>query len=82
VLTVRDFQALPWPEGIRYELDEGEIVSTPRPAPFYNIVAGEIYTILSSFAEDRRLGCVFPSLTGYVLAQDKAPRYAVRTSRS
>jgi len=67
------FQALPWPEGVRYELDEGELGSTRLPTPFHNIVAGEIYIILSSFVDDNRLGCVFPPNTGYVLSHEKPP---------
>ena len=72
MLTLANFQTLRWPEGVRYELDEGELVSTPLPTPFHNIVAGEIYMVLSSFVDDYRLGRVFPSNTGYVLSHEKA----------
>jgi Uma2 family endonuclease len=71
LLTLAGFQSLPWPEGVRYELDEGELVSTRFPTPLHNIVIGEIYVILSSFVDDNHLGCVFPSNTGYVLSRDK-----------
>jgi Uma2 family endonuclease len=72
LLTLADFQTLPWPEGVRYELDEGELVSMSFPTPYHNIVAGEIYMVLWSFVDDNRLGGVFPSNTGYILSHDKA----------
>ena len=72
LLTLADFQSLPWPDGVRYELDEGELVSRSFPKPLHNIVAGEIYMILSSFVDDNRLGRVFPSDTGYILSREKA----------
>ena len=72
LLTLAGFQSLPWPDGVRYELDEGELVSMPFPAPFHNIVAGVIYRVLWSFVDDNHLGGVFPSDTGYVLSREKA----------
>jgi len=72
LLTLADFQTLPWPDGVRYELDEGELVSMPFPTPFHNNVAGEIYIALRSFARSSLLGHVFPSDTGYVLSREQA----------
>jgi Uma2 family endonuclease len=71
LLTLADFQSLPWPDGVRYELDEGELVSMSFPTPYHNIVASEIYTVLWSFVKENRLGRVFPSDTGYILSHEK-----------
>ncbi len=72
LLTLADFQTLPWPDGVRYELDQGELVSMPFPTPFHNDVAGEIYVVLRAFAKGRRLGHVYPSDTGYMLTREPA----------
>jgi Uma2 family endonuclease len=42
--TVEEFAALPEDNSARYELQEGAIVVSPRPALDHQIVSGELYT--------------------------------------
>jgi Uma2 family endonuclease len=72
LLTLAEFQTLDWPDGFRYELDEGELISTRLPTPFHNDVVGEITFVLWSFAKESRLGHVFPLSTGYILSRELA----------
>jgi Uma2 family endonuclease len=41
--TVADFAALPEDNSLRYELQEGVIVVSPRPAYVHQVVSGELY---------------------------------------
>lgn len=42
--TVEDYEKLP--EGSPYQLIEGELVMSPAPIPYHQIVLGNLYTIL------------------------------------
>ena len=35
LLSVKDYAALEEPEGVRYELSEGELIVTPSSSPFH-----------------------------------------------
>jgi len=72
LLTVAEFEKLPEKEGVRYELDEGELVEMTFPTPRHNLIAAKIYEVLAGFARPRNLGIVFPSDTGYVLSRRPA----------
>ena len=69
LLTIAEFEKLAEKDGVRYELSEGELVEMTFPTPRHNLIVGRIYGILEGFVRKRRLGTVFPSDTGYVLAR-------------
>jgi Uma2 family endonuclease len=45
-------------ENLRYELDEGELVLTPSPTPYHNIVRYRLRRALTDFIETRKMGLV------------------------
>ncbi len=59
LLTLEQFDQLPTPEGVLYELNEGELVTMTKPMPRHNLVRDRISHILAHFAEGRKLGTVF-----------------------
>ncbi len=56
IFTYKDYDALP--EGAPYELIEGELVMTPSPAPFHQIILSRIMYELMTFARERDAGLV------------------------
>ena len=72
LLTLADFQLLPWPDGGRQELDEGELITLAFPTPLHNDVAGELYVALHSYLKSNPVGHVYPADTGYILSEDPA----------
>ncbi len=72
LLTIAEFEKLPDKEGVRYELDEGELVEMTFPTPRHNLIAAKIYEVLAGFVRPRNLGMVFPSDTGYILSRRPA----------
>src|SRR5258708_1466514 len=46
------------PEGVRYELDEGELVVTPSPTPLHNIVRYRLRRAVTDFVQKNSLGIV------------------------
>jgi Uma2 family endonuclease len=57
-LTFEEFQNLPEQEGVRYELDEGELLMEPSPALRHNFVRQRIALRLMTFLESHQLGAV------------------------
>jgi Uma2 family endonuclease len=45
-------------ETVRYELDEGELIMTPSPAPLHNIVRYRLRRSLTDFVQKHSLGLV------------------------
>ncbi len=72
LLSIEEFEALKPPEDFRYELDAGELVKVTFPTPWHNLTLKAVVKILDAFVEDRKLGLVFPSDTGYILAREPA----------
>jgi Uma2 family endonuclease len=58
LLTIEQYKALDEPAGVRYELDQGELIVTPSPATRHNLVCGHIYSRMSSWVEEHDLGLV------------------------
>lgn len=46
-------------ETVRYELDEGELLLTPSPAPYHDIVCNRLRRALTNFVEEKLLGLIF-----------------------
>ena len=69
LLTIEQFDQLPIKEGILYELNEGELVTTTEPMPRHNWVRDNVVRLAGNFVEERKLGRVFVE-TGYQLAPD------------
>jgi Uma2 family endonuclease len=58
LLTVEDYAALDEPEGVRYELSEGELIVTPSASAFHNDIRDEFNARLRPFVKSRKLGLV------------------------
>jgi Uma2 family endonuclease len=83
LLNVQDFERLP-DDGLRHELDEGELISMP-PAGFeHGDLGAEIVRSLRNYAKEHSLGRVCQADTGFLLGPDtvRAPDVAfVRRGR-
>lgn len=73
LLTVKDYAALEEPEGVRYELSEGELIVTPSASLFHNELRDELNSRLRAFVKSRKLGRV-TSETDLKLAGDVVRR--------
>ena len=51
LLTVKDYAALEEPEGVRYELSEGELIVTPSASLFHNRASRRVKQPLASFCQ-------------------------------
>ena len=58
LVTCEDYAALQEPEGMRYELSEGELIVTPSASFFHNEIRDYLNARLRAFVESRRLGRV------------------------
>lgn len=56
LLTVQDYAALEEPEGLRYELSNGELIVTPSSSYFHNGIRDYFNAALRAFAGPRKLG--------------------------
>jgi Uma2 family endonuclease len=68
LLTVEQFEQLP-DDGMRHELDEGQLVATPPAFGEHGQIQGAAGSILGSFVRSRSLGMVFVA-TGFRLNRD------------
>src|SRR5947208_17163083 len=57
-LTFEQFQQMPEREATTYELDEGELLMTPSPTPWHNIVRYRLRRSLTDFVQTHALGVV------------------------
>jgi len=58
LLTVEDYTALDEPEGVRYELSEGELIVTPSASAFHNEIRDDVNARLRAFVKSHKLGLV------------------------
>src|SRR5579863_4360507 len=58
LLTITDYAALDEPEGVRYELSEGELIVTPSANFYHNDLRDELNAKLRSFVKSHKLGAV------------------------
>jgi Uma2 family endonuclease len=58
LVSVEGYAALQEPEGMRYELSEGELIVTPSGSYFHNEIRDYLNAQLRAFVEGRRLGGV------------------------
>ncbi len=61
-LTFEEFLNLPEKEGVRYELDEGELLMEASPAARHNLVRQRIAMKMMTFAESHHLGIVLEEM--------------------
>ncbi len=54
--TYKDYEKLP--EGSPYQLIGGDLVMTPSPIPYHQILIGKIFLKLSKYVEDKKVGMV------------------------
>src|ERR1700681_1693079 len=57
LLTLKEYELLP-DEGVRHELDEGELITMPGPKWRHSMIAMIISSVLGSYVQARRLGVV------------------------
>jgi Uma2 family endonuclease len=62
LLTVEDYAGLDEPEGVRYELSEGELIVTPSASYFHNDIRDEFNARLRTFVKARKLGSVISEM--------------------
>ena len=55
-ITFQEFENLPEQEGVRYELDEGELLMEPSPTFRHNRIRERIARRLSEFVQTHRIG--------------------------
>ena len=59
LLTMEEYNALPEKEGVKYELDEGELITVlASPSLFHNMIRDRLGSRLYVFVEELRLGLV------------------------
>jgi Uma2 family endonuclease len=58
LLTVEQYAALDEPEGLRYELSEGELIVTPSASAFHNDLRDEFNSRMRNFVKAHKLGRV------------------------
>ncbi|HUY15559.1 MAG TPA: Uma2 family endonuclease [Terriglobia bacterium] len=58
LLTVEEYAALQEPEGVRYELSEGELIVTPSSSYLHNELRDQLNAALRQFVFSRKLGGV------------------------
>ena len=68
LLTVEQFEQLP-DDGMRHELDEGELISMPSPFTLHGKVQARTTSILWNFTQQRSLGLIITE-TGFRLSHD------------
>lgn len=54
--TYKDYERLP--EGAPYQLIGGELVMTPSPVPYHQILIGRIFSRIDKFVREKNLGIV------------------------
>lgn len=52
--TIRDYKHLP--EGAPYQLIEGELVRTPAPSPYHQIISANIFKVIAEFTDNKKAG--------------------------
>ena len=80
-LTIEQYAALEEPEGVRYELSQGELIVTPSPSYTHNEIRDRLNARLRAFLDTRKLGSV-TSETDMKLAHDVVRRPDVAFIRS
>src|SRR3990172_8284653 len=68
-LTYEDYMGLP-DDGRRYEILHGELEVSPAPAPRHQGVSGNLFVILHTHVQERRLGRVYHAPIDVILALD------------
>jgi Uma2 family endonuclease len=68
LLSAEEFDNYPFEEDKRYELDEGELIVTDRPAYWHNHVLGRLTVDLAVFLREGRIGEALISENVYALS--------------
>ena len=68
--TYEDYKSLPYVEGVRYELLDGELIKlTPAPNEFHQRISIELSSLLHRFVRERQLGWVYEAPFDVVLGE-------------
>lgn len=73
LMTAEQYGALEEPEGVRYELSEGELIVSPSAMLFHNNIRDRIGFPLREFVEEHKLGQVTME-TDFQLGEDTVRR--------
>ena len=63
------FDALPYEEGRRWELFDGELIEVPSPTPKHQRIVSRINTSLDNYFDERKSGVTLPDVE-FALGQD------------
>jgi len=69
-LTLAGFERLPEPEGVRYELDDGELIATARPKAKHARSERKLVVLLGGFLQTHTIGEVFTGNMAFLLGGD------------
>lgn len=61
-ISFEEFLNLPEQDGVRFELDEGELIVNPSPTPRHNIIRDRILVLMKEFVVSRELGEVIAEM--------------------
>lgn len=79
MMPMAEFDQLIEPDELRYELDEGELITMTRPRTYHNDIAGNFFLSLKLYLRSRPIGKVFNSDQLYRLSptSKRAPDVSV-----
>jgi Uma2 family endonuclease len=70
-MTGAQFDALPYDEGRRWELLDGELIEVPSPTPRHQILAGRLITSLGNYFAGNLIGGVLPDVEFALSKRDR-----------
>ena len=68
--TIKDYKLLP--EGAPYQLIEGELVMTPSPTIFHQIISANLFKAIVKFMDEKKTGIVLYSPIDVYLGDENA----------
>jgi Uma2 family endonuclease len=72
LMTLQEFDALP-DDGLKHELNNGELVTMTLPAPWHNWVIRRIQLLIERYLEQHPVGQVFLPDTPFILSDPARP---------
>lgn len=67
---IKDYKLLP--EGAPYQLIEGELVMTPAPTPYHQIISGNLFVKINKVVREKNAGAVIYSPVDVYLDEENA----------
>ncbi|OHE61028.1 MAG: restriction endonuclease [Thermodesulfovibrio sp. RBG_19FT_COMBO_42_12] len=67
---IKDYKLLP--EGAPYQLIEGELIMTPAPSPYHQIISANLFKAISKIVDEKEIGLVIYSPIDVYLGEKNA----------